>query len=203
MTHWLCILKPYFFKLGRKVELGLAKAVARELIDQNQELIENRDSYATLIGFIKPGVVAENPYLATITQHYRVLDRHMQISLNQLVKDAATRVKKKMDKDTKVILNLSGDSNRLVPMTNNHCEASFSHVKELHQKFAPMDKEYKAELAQARQNMIGQWLLEQTEADLDQSLSKIENEWRVNKKVQKRLKHRRNQDNYDILFDDQ
>ena len=66
-----------------------------------------------------------------------------------------------------------------------------------------MDKEYKAELAAARQNMIGFWLLEQTEDDLEQALSKTENVWRINKAVQKRLKHRRNLDRYYTIFDDQ
>ena len=127
----------------------------------------------------------------------------MKASLNQMVKVAATSVKKKIDKDTKIILNLTGEPKQLVPMSNNHCEASFAHVKELHQKFASMDKEYKAELAAARQNMIGFWLLEQTDEDLDQALSKIENEWRINKAVQKRLKHRRNLDRYYAIFDDQ
>ena len=66
-----------------------------------------------------------------------------------------------------------------------------------------MGKEFKADLAQARQNSIGLWLLEQTEEDLDKALSKVEKEWRINREVQKRLKHRRNHDNYEILFDDQ
>ena len=42
-------LEALFSQLGRKVELGLAKSFTRELIDQNQELIENRGSYATLM----------------------------------------------------------------------------------------------------------------------------------------------------------
>lgn len=201
--HWLAVLKPFFSQLGRKVELGLAKAIARQLIDQNRQLVESEESYAVLLEFITPGILEDHPYLSMITQHWSTLDQSMKASLNQMVKVAATSVKKKIDKDTKIILNLTGDPKQLVPMSNNHCEASFAHVKELHQKFASMEKEYKAELAAARQNMIGFWLLEQTDEDLDQALTKIESEWRINKVVQKRLKHRRNLDRYYTIFDDQ
>ena len=138
-----------------------------------------------------------------VSQHWSTLDKSMKDSLNAMVKVAASAVKKKIDKDTKVIFNLTGDLHKLVPMSNNHCESSFAHVKELHQKFASMDKEYKAQLAAARQNMIGFWLLEQTDDDLDEALSKVENEWRINRAVQKRLKHRRNLDRYYTIFDDQ
>ena len=203
VIHWVAVLKPYFCQLGRKVELGLAKAIANELIDRNQQLVQSEEGYATLLGLITPRILEDHQYLAMVTQHWGTLDQPMKDSLNQIVKEAATKVKWKIDKDTKIILELTGDPHRLVPMSNNHCEASFAHVKDLHRKFSGMDKEYKAELAQARQNLIGFWLLEQSDEDLDQALSKVENEWRINKDVQKRLKHRRNLDRYYAIFDEE
>ena len=124
-------------------------------------------------------------------------------STNQLVKVAATSVLKKVRKDTKVVLDMNASPDVIRPMSNNFCEGTFAHIKEIHLRFAAMDKEMKGVLGQARQNHVGAWLLEQNDEDLESLLTKVADEWRVNREVKKRLKTLDNRQFYDSILNDE
>ena len=101
------------------------------------------------------------------------------------------------------MLEMNESPDVLRPMSNNYCEGSFAHIKEIHQRFASMGKEMKGELGQARQNHIGAWLLKQNDEDLESLLTKVANEWRVNREVKKRLKTLDNRQFYDSILNDE
>ena len=201
-THWLCVLNPYYSSMGKKVNLGRAKAICRELLDRNEQLVESSESYNVLLGFITPELIASHPFLSVVTQFWTTADQAAKQAINALVKDAAISVQKKTKKDTKIILDMVGNTDKLVPMSNNYCEGSFAHIKEIHLRFSSMDKEMKGQLGQARQNHVGAWVLAQSDADLDQLLVNVENQWRVNRPVQQRLKTLRDRSFYDSFLND-
>ena len=201
--HWLTVINPYYSSLGKKLNLGQAKAICRELLDRNEQLVESEQSFDVLVGFITPDILTSHPFLTVITQYWRTADRATKQSINGLVKIAATRVQKKAKKDCKIVLEMNESPDVLRPMSNNYCEGSFAHIKEIHQRFASMGKEMKGELGQARQNHIGAWLLKQNDEDLESLLTKVANEWRVNREVKKRLKTLDNRQFYDSILNDE
>ena len=202
-AHWLCILSPYYSSMGKKVNLGHAKAICRELLDRNEQLVESSESYNVLLGFVTPELLTSHQFLTVVTQYWRTADQEARTAINALVKKAATRVQKKTRKDTKIVLEMVGSPEKLVPMSNNYCEGSFAHIKEIHLRFSSMDKEMKGELGQARQNHVGAWILGQSDADLDQLLVNVENQWRINRPVQQRLKALRDRSFYDAFLNDE
>ena len=202
-AHWLCILNPYYSRMGKKVNLGHAKAICRELVDRNEQLVDSSESYNVLLGFITPELLTSHPFLTVVTQYWRTADPEAKTAINVLVQKAATRVQKKTRKDTKIVLEMEGSQEKMVPMSNNYCEGSFAHIKEIHLRFSSMDKEMKGQLGQARQNHVGAWILEQSDSDLDQLLINVENQWRINRPIQRQLKALRDRSFYDCFLNDE
>ena len=201
-VHWIVVVNPYFTLLGKlTTNLGLAKTAARRLEDMNRQMTESDESFDVLLGFITSDVLDKHPYLTIVKQHWQTSDAATKNQVNETVKQAALRARKKIVKDTKLLLEIDGPHDQLLPFSNNFCESSFSHIKELHKKFPVMEKDSKAQIGQARQNHLHQWILQQSDEDLDQVLCQVEREWRVNQKVKKRMKALQNRHFYDILFE--
>ena len=76
--------------MGKKLNLGQAKAICRELLDRNEQLVESEESYDVLLGFITPEMLTSHPFLTIVTQFWRTADNATKRSINQLVKEAAT-----------------------------------------------------------------------------------------------------------------
>ena len=200
-VHWTVVVNPYFTLLGKlDTNLGLAKTAARQLEDMNRQMTETDESFDVLLGFITPDVLDKHQYLTIVKQHWQTSDAATKRKVNATVKQAALRARKKIVKDTKLLLEIDGPHDQLLPFSNNFCESSFSHIKEIHKKFPIMEHESKAQIGQARQNHLCMWILEQSDEDLDQVLSQIESEWRVNQTVKKRMKALKNRHYYDIVF---
>ena len=123
--HWLCVINPYYSSMGKKLNLGQAKAICRELLDRNEQLVESEESYDVLLGFITPEMLTSHPFLTIVTQFWRTTDNGTKRSINQLVKDAATSVQKKVRKDTKVVLEMNASPDVIRPMSNNFGEGNY------------------------------------------------------------------------------
>ena len=105
--------------------LGEAKATARELLDKYTQLAESSDPFTLLLADFE----RNHECYGVIHQHWTTFDSNEKSGVNQLVSSAIENASRKVKKDVKRILELPGDHQTFIPMTNKRCESSFSLLK--------------------------------------------------------------------------
>ena len=74
-------------------------------------------------------------------------------------------------------------------------------IQHFHHRFVGMCKVKKGEIARAKQNHLGFWLLAQEDNELENLFRRVDDEQYLNEEERKRLKTLQDQTYYDSLFD--
>ena len=125
IVHWKSIVSPFYSKLGKLVTLGETRASGRELLDKYNQLADSSDPYSYLL----TGFEHDHECYGVISQHWSTTDPVAKSNVNKLVKSAVVNASYKVKKDVNFILQLKGDHQLIVPMTNKRCESTFSLLK--------------------------------------------------------------------------
>ena len=125
IVHWKSIVSPFYSKLGKLVTLGETRASGRELLDKYNQLADSSDPYSYLL----TGFEHDHECYGVISQHWSTTDPVAKSKVNELVKSAVSFASFKVKKDVNFILQLKGDHQLIVPMTNKRCESTFSLLK--------------------------------------------------------------------------
>ena len=129
VIHWKMILCPFYSAMGKLIDIGCGKSHARELQDRYQQLLDSSNQFQTMMDYVDANIRAEYPCLSVVGQMWRTCEESDRSEVNVQLGIAIERTARKVMKDTKLVLDLSGETNELLPFSNNRCESTFSHIK--------------------------------------------------------------------------
>ena len=129
IIHWRLILAPFYSAMGKVIDLGTGKAHARELQDRYQQLLDSSNQFQTMMDFVNADIMAEYSCLSVVSQMWRTCEESERTEVNAQLRIAVERTARKVMKDTKLVIDLNGETTELLPFSNNRCESAFSHIK--------------------------------------------------------------------------
>ena len=129
IVHWRCVLCPFYSAMGKVIDLGCGKAHARMLQDRYQQLLDSDNQFQTMLDFLDADFLEQFPCMGVVTQMWQTCEVVERTRVNAELAVAVERTSRKVLKDTKLVLELSGERGDLMPFSNNRCESTFSLIK--------------------------------------------------------------------------
>ena len=105
------------------------KAFARELQDKYQQLLDSSNQFQTMMDFVDNDLLAQYPCFSSVSQMWQTCDASERTEVNAELAIAVERTSRKVMKDVKLVLELTGETHELLPFSNSRCESTFSHIK--------------------------------------------------------------------------